>query len=179
MGERIFDLKHPEGLTDVQEQLAGLLFDAKIVAPVTRRTTNLDGTYSFSKVERPTAPIDFAQEGEFALKLHELHPEAPLSPVYINLRNLPENVLSQVGTVLAEMGGETPDLCAGIPKAGIPLARSYSEHSGVIVKDNVFDKEQTETGRKIMAGDIENHRGMTLRIIDDLATQGHTKLESI
>jgi len=156
-----------------------LLFDTKIVAPVTIRIQNSDTSYDFFKIERPTAPIDFAKEGEFVLKLHETHPEAPLSPVYINLRNLPENVLSQVGVVLAEMGGETPDLCAGIPKAGIPLARAYSEHSGVPVKDDVFGKEQTEAGRKIVTGDTENHQGMTLRIVDDLATKGETKVEAI
>lgn len=177
--ERVVNLGHPEGLSDAQEGLAGLLFDTKIVAPVTRRAVNPDGTYSFNKVERPTAPIDFAQDGEFALKLHETTPEAPLSPVYINLRNLPEEVLDQVGVVLAEMGGETPDLCAGIPKAGVPLARVYSNHSGVPVRDDVFNKEQTDAGRKITTGDTEDHQGMKLRIVDDLATQGHTKLEAI
>ncbi|MEK7526715.1 MAG: hypothetical protein AAB546_04525, partial [Patescibacteria group bacterium] len=60
-----------------------------------------------------------------------------------------------------------------------PLARSYSEHSGIPVKDDVFGKEQTNTGRKITLGDSDNHQGETLRIIDDLATQGHTKFESI
>ncbi len=177
--ERVIGQEHPEGLTTNQEALADLLFDTKIVAPVTRRGFDSDGNYQFYKAERPTAPIDFAQEGEFALKMYETDPGAPLSPVYINLRNLPENVLSQVGVVLAEMGGEIPDLCAGIPKAGVPLARAYSEHSAVPVKDDVFEKEQTEAGRKIVTGDIENHQGMTLRIVDDLATKGETKVEAI
>lgn len=60
-----------EGFTVQQEQLAGLLFDTKTNAPVNRRKTLPDGNFEFDKIERPTSPIDFAQEGEFVLKLHE------------------------------------------------------------------------------------------------------------
>ena len=171
--------EHPEGLSVAVEKLAGLLFDTRTVAPVTRRKTGEDGTHTFEKIERPTAPVDFAQEGEFALKLHETDPNAPLSPVYINLRNLPIEVLDQVGIVLAELGGDKPDLCAGIPNAGVPLARAYSKHSGVPVEDDVFNKEQTATGRKITTGDSDDHKGTTLRIVDDLATRGETKVEAL
>ncbi len=179
MVERTFDSEHPEGLTTNQEVLAGLLFDTKIVAPVTRRTRNSDNTYVFSKIERPTAPIDFAQEGEFVLKMHENYPASPLSPVYINLRNLPESVLSQVGVVLAELGGQKPDFCSGIPKAGIPLAQAYSAYSGVSLRDGIFAKEETSARRKIVRGSNENYFGKNLRIVDDLATKGETKVEAI
>lgn len=84
---------HPEGLTPAQEHLADLLFTTKTVAPVRRRTANPDGTYSFEKVSRPTSPVDFAQPGEFALKIHETRPDAPLSPIYVNLREMPEELV--------------------------------------------------------------------------------------
>lgn len=137
-----------------------------------------DGSYRFHKVERPTGPIDVAQEGEFALKLHEAHPEAPLSPVYINLRNLPKEVLDQVGVVMAEIDMDrTPDVCAGIPNAGVPLAEEYAVHSGIPVVD-VFGKVQEQQGRRITAA-AHSGNGQRLRIVDDLATQGETKLESV
>ncbi len=169
---------HPEGLTPNQEILANMLFDTKQVAPVTRRVGE-PGNYRFEKIERPTSPIDFAQENEFALKLHEKKPDAPLSPVYINLRNLPENVLDQVGLVMSELTMDTPaDFCAGIPKAGVPLAEAYARRTGIPSID-VFEKEETQEGRRIVSGNQQNLTGASLRLIDDLATGGDTKLEAI
>lgn len=171
------DSRGPE-LTAAQKELAGFLFDTKTNAPVGRRRTLPHGDFEFYKIERPTSPIDFAQEDEFALKLHETKPEAPLSPVYVNLRNLPEHIVDQVGRVMAEIESDvSPDVCAGIPKAGVPLAIAYSKHSGIEAAD-IFEKEQTGEVRRIVAGHIDKQK-KKLRIIDDLATQGHTKLEAI
>lgn len=168
----------PEGLTPVQEQLAAMLFDTEIVAPVTRRIENPGGEFRFEKIQRPMAPIAFAQQGEFALKLHEENPDAALSPVYINLRNLPEAVINQIGVVLAEVEiSGAVDVCAGIPKAGVPLAEAYAGYSGIEIVD-VFVKEETPEGRKIVSGGEEG-KGRRLLIVDDLATRGHTKLEAI
>lgn len=171
--------KHPEGLTFSQEILAYLLFETKQIAPVRRRITT-DGGYKFETIERLTSPIDFPQdEGEFALKMHEKQTDAPLSPIYINLRNLPENVLNQVGVVMAEIGTDgLVDFCAGIPKAGVPLAKAYSRHSGIPVVD-IFEKEETEEGRKIVGGVGAGTTGINVRLIDDLATGGDTKFEAI
>jgi|SRR3989344_4123138 len=168
---------HPERLTPNQEILADMLFETKQMAPVTRRMGE-SGNYKFEKVERLTSPIDFARENEFALKLHENQPDAPLSPVYINLRNLPGEVAGQVGFVMAELTMDTPaDFCAGIPKAGIPLAEAYSRHSGIPIA-NAFAKEETGERRRIVSGG-EELTGANLRLIDDLATGGETKLEAI
>lgn len=173
-----FYLKHPEGLTEAQEKLASLMFDTKTVAPVKRRIELPDGGYKFEQVERPTAPLDFAQPGEFALKLHETQPDAPLSPVYINLRKLPQEIIDQIGVVMAEVKtSEVPNVCTGIPKAGVPLAQSYSEKSGIPYVD-VFEKEETEQGRRIVAGEGEGEK-RKLRIVDDMVTEGHTKLEAV
>ena len=173
-----FHIKHPEGLTESQEKLADLIFDTRTVAPVKRRITLSDGSFKFEQIERPTAPIDFAQEGEFALKLHEKKPDAALSPVYINLRNLPSEIIEQIGVVMAEIKtSQILEVCTGIPKAGVALAKSYSEHSGVPYID-IFEKEETEQGRKIIAGQGEREK-KKLRIVDDMVTEGHTKLEAI
>jgi uridine monophosphate synthetase len=173
--------QHPEGLTEAKERLADLLISTWIEAKVRRREQLPDGRFEFFEVVRPTSPIDFAGEGEFALKLHEKQPVAPLSPIYINLRNLPENVLEQVGKVLAEIpGGERPDFCAGIPKAGIPIANAYSRFTALPALTDIFEKEQTATGRRIVVGEeADTGKGRTLRLIDDLVTQADTKLEAI
>lgn len=172
--------KSPEGLTVNQEILADMLFETKQIVPVTRRIALDGGGYEFQKIERPTSPIDFAQEGEFALKMHEDQPDAPLSPVYVNFRNLPERVLDRVGLVLSEIPTDEPaDFCAGIPKAGLPLAEAYSRHSGIPVID-IFGKEEKTGGRrKIVAGEGIDTTGTNVRLIDDLATGGETKLEAI
>lgn len=169
---------HPEGLTQVQERLAHLLFDTKTQAKVRRRVVLPDGQYQFNEIVRPTSPIDFAQSGEFALKLHERLPHAPLSPIYINLRNLPEEVLDGVGQSMAEIPStKTPDFCTGIPNAGTPLAQAYSRHSGLEYVD-IFGKEETSEGRRITAG-TKDYKGGEVRLIDDLVTQADTKLEAI
>jgi orotate phosphoribosyltransferase len=171
---------HPEGLTESQERLADLLFETKIQAKVRRRRQLPDETFEFYEIIRDTSPVGFPQDpGEFVLKLHEQKPEAPLSPIYVNLRNLPEEVLDQIGKVLAEMGdGEIPDFCAGIPIAGVPIAQVYSKFSGIELVD-IFEKEQTDSSRRIVPGLATQERGKRARLIDDLVTKADTKLEAI
>jgi len=170
---------HPEGLTPNQEKLADLLITTKTQAKVRRREQIENGCYKFTEVIRDTSPVDFAQEGEFALKLHEKNPGAPLSPIYINLRNLPENILDQVGRVLVEIPSkQKPDFCTGIPSAGDPIAKAYSKFSGIEVKD-IFLKTQTEAGRRIVSKETKDAKKQKVRIVDDLVTQADTKVEAI
>ncbi len=171
----------PENLTQEQEKLADLLFTSKIDAPVPKRRDLGDGKHELYKEERPTSPIDFAQtDEEYALKSHETNIEAPLSPIYINLRNLPSKILDQIGVVFKEMGeNEEPvDVCAGIPKAGDPLAESYAKTAGVARQD-IFDKEEFSDGtRKIVKKEGVDGKGKKLRIVDDLVTKADTKVEA-
>ncbi len=174
-----------ERLTANQEKLAALLFETNIWAPVGRRRRLPDGSSEVYKVERETHPVDFAQNPEeFAFKHHEWEIAqglslSELSPVAINLRNLPGNVLESVGQVLAEMPLERrPDFCVGIPNAGTALARVYSEKTGIPQLD-LFSKKQTENGRKIEAKEGVETAKATIVIIDDVLTKGHTKLEAI
>lgn len=171
---------HPEGLTPAQETLADMLIETKISAKVKRRKTLLNGKFGFEDVTRPTSPFDFAQEGEFALKLHENHPEAPLSPYYINLRSLPPELNRQIGVVLSEIPTDvTPDCCAGIPDAGTPLITAYADASGVPLVD-IFVKEQTPDGkRRIVIKPGVRGEGKKLRIGDDVITEAGTKVEAI
>jgi len=182
------EIQHPEGMTVEQERLADLLFTTKTEAPMNRKRTFSDGSFDFVKRERLTGPIDFAvsdkvddtTEEEFALKIHESDPNAPLSPIYINLRNLPESVLNQFGVVMAEMDSiaQKPEVSAGIPNAGTPLAEAYSKHSGISVEE-IFNKEESATVRRIVAKGGVTGEGRKLRLIDDLATGGQTKIEAI
>lgn len=182
------EIQHPERMTTEQERLADLLFTTKTEAPMNRKRTHPDGSFDFVKRTRLTSLVDFAVcetvedaiEEEFALKIHESDPNAPLSPIYINLRNLPENVLDQFGVVMAEMDSnvEKPNLIAGIPNAGIPLAEAYSKHSGITVEE-VFDKEETANSRRIVEKEGTTGYGIKLRLVDDLATGGQTKIEAI
>lgn len=171
----------PEGLTYNQEILAGMLFDTSTLAPADRLHFNSDGSHTIYKVEgRNTSPIDFAQDPEeHAFKHHEENPHAPLAPVKVNLRNLPSDVLMRVGIVYSEIPETNcaPDLCAGIPEAGIPLAQAYGIQSGVEVSE-VFKKVQDGEKRKIIPGEIDGGK-RKLRIIDDTATGGGSKFEAI
>lgn len=166
-----------EGLTPNQEILAGMLFDTPTVAKVRRRFVDEVGGFQFTRIERPTFPVDFAQEGEFVLKIHDKTPDAPLSPIFINLRNLPSPLLEQFGTVMKELDqGDRPDFCTGIPEAGTPLGQAYGESTGVPFIEPMTKIEEGATRKLIPRGLIGN--GESIRIIDDIGTGGDTKLEA-
>lgn len=174
---------HPEGMTPTQETLAAMFFDTKTLGKARKRYQNPDGSYRFEEVPREMGIIDFAQdEHEFAITEHiSGNPSAPLSPFFLNIRGLNKRVLGQVGQVFAEMTPyfelhghlPGPDVYAGVPKAGVPLAEAYSRATG-IPSVEVFDKD----GRQIVRKDDRNE-GKTIRLIDDLVTKATTKLEAI
>lgn len=180
MVESVEQQKRPEGLNTNQGMLADLYSSTKVLADTGRRRTLPGGGYELYKAPRLVAILDFAREkGEFTLKKHENNPELPLSPYYVNQRNMPENVLDQIGVVLKEISCEaTPDFCTGIPKAGTDIAKAYSKATGITFVGDIFGKKQTVSGRKIV-GKTEAGEKKKLRIIDDLVTGAETKLEAI
>lgn len=137
--------------------------------------------------------IKFASRpGEFRLKLHETHPDAPLSPIFFNLRT-PDNpkpgpltpeVLRLIGRALAEIvasrvGGF--DHITPIPNAGDPIAYALrdalADGRGLLL----LQKVEAEGKRRIAAVKPGQHyaeRDRTL-LVDDLITQADTKLEAI
>lgn len=167
--------------TPKQIGLLEALWATETEAKVTRRFDNGDGTYRFENVVRRTHPIDFpVHPGEFALKLHEKRPGAPLSEYFVNLRELPGGLLVSVAESIAEVTPVTQiDICAGIPSAGDPIAQEYSKVTG-IPSFQIFGKAETGSGRKIVAApDAPRGDGMRLEILDDLITEADTKFEAI
>lgn len=168
-------------LTKSQKELADMLLNTKIEAKVIRRLQRSNGSYYLEETKRPTSPIDFAQnEGEFALKIHEVKPEAPLSPLYVNLRNLPENVLEKIAEVLAEVDLETPqDYCTGVPKAAVIIAEEFAKTSNIPFLD-VFEKVGLNTDRKIIIKKgLKTKPDTKLLVIDDVVAHGKSKLEAL
>lgn len=166
-------------LTKSQIELANLLLNTKIEAKVIRRRQNKDGSYCLEEGSRETSPIDFAKEpGEFALKIHEVKPDAPLSPIYVNLRNLPEQILEKIAQVLSEIKLETPqDFCTGVPKAALVIAQKFAQVSGIPFMD-VFEKTGQNTDRKIVLKEgIKPKENIRLLVIDDVIAHGKSKLE--
>lgn len=167
-------------LTKSQEELADLLLNTKIKAKVIKRLQREDDSYYLEDTQRPTSPIDFAKEGEFALKIHEVNIEAPLSPIYVNLRNLPDRVLKKIAQVLAEVKLESPqEFCTGVPKAAVVIAQEFAKVSGIPFLD-VFEKIGPDTDRKIVIKDgVSPEVDTKLLVIDDVVAHGKSKLEAL
>jgi orotate phosphoribosyltransferase len=173
MVENIEKQLHPEGLTPALEELADLLITTKTLAEVRRRIILPNGSCKFVKVFRETNLIDFdPHEGEYAFKLHESNPNAPLAPNYINWRNVPEKVLEMIGENLADVKLKTnPSLCTGIPNAGNDLAKYYAKYSGIPYVD-LFAKISTKEGDLIVLKDDKICDLGNLLIVDNVITKG-------
>lgn len=117
----------------------------------------------------------------FRLKLHEKNPEAPLSPVYINLRVLrsfPE-LLHQTVRGFMEMEdalGLAYNLVADVPTAATPIVAVFSH----ITKVPMVTPRETKThGAGGAAIDGVFQPGQVVLLIDDLITKADSKLEAI
>lgn len=144
--------KHPEVLTETQENLCASLF--KI------------GAIAF---------------GNFRYKLHERFPEAPLAPDYINLRMLqryPEVKTSAVNSYLELMENLDFELVAGIPVAATVLASSIADSlkTGMITPRIT---EKTHGSGAKADGFLTGDKGKKVVLIDDLITGADAKFEAI
>lgn len=168
-------------LTKSQQELADLLLNTKIQAKVIKRKQNRDGSYYLEETARLTSPIDFAREpGEFALKIHEVKPDTPLSPIYVNLRNLPYNLLTKIAQILTEVQlDQSQDYCTGIPKAAVIIAKKYSQISHLPFMD-VYEKIGLNTDRNIVIKKgLKVKKDTRLLVIDDVIAHGKSKLEAL
>lgn len=132
--------------------------------------------------------------GEFRLKLHETNPDAPLSPIFFNLRTsdnpkpgkLTPEFVQAAGQHLYELAksrGLEFDLVAGVPRAGDPFAQAFVEAAvagGMTVQLRRYQKEEAGGSRRI--GKLEQFgrdSGKRMLLIDDLITQAGSKVEAI
>lgn len=117
--------------------------------------------------------------GKFKLKLHEIHPEAPLSPFYIDLRIIrshPE-IMKEVVKVYEKLLKDTKfDLLADIPTAVTPIVSVLSYRLRVPMISPRIDQKSYGTGVKV-EGAFEEEQ--TVVLVDDLITKADSKLEAI
>jgi orotate phosphoribosyltransferase len=150
--------EHPEGFTSAQEKLLDRIYEREAV-----------------------------KFGASKLKLHEKHPDAPLSPIYITLRksgaggSLAEEDVKIIGEELYLMIKRKRilfDLVAGIPRAGEPFAEVISRLSGrPLLKLGKKVEVDTRKIDSVVSG--EYRLGQLVLLVDDLITQAETKKEAI
>ena len=117
--------------------------------------------------------------GHFKLKLHEKYPDAPLSPIYIDLRLLrsfPDAMKLAVNVYKELASGLEFDALADIPTAATPITSILSY---IIRKPMIsprMDKKSHGTKQSI---DGAFRNGDKILLIDDLITKADSKLEAI
>jgi uridine monophosphate synthetase len=118
--------------------------------------------------------------GAFRLKLHEQHPDAPLSPIYVNLRVLrsyPDALDAAVAvlTELIDMHGLQFDRYADVPMGATPLVAVLSHLTRVPM---ITPRAPKTHG---LDGSIDGaySPGETVLLLDDLVTHAESKLEAV
>jgi len=118
--------------------------------------------------------------GAFRLKLHEKRPDAPLSPIYVDLRTLrsfPDALDAAVAT-LAELitaRGLSFALYADVPQAATPLVAVLSH----LTRVGMITPREAKTHGASGAINGAYTPGQTALVIDDLVTHAESKLEAI
>ncbi len=118
--------------------------------------------------------------GAFRLKLHETQPDAPLSPMYVDLRVLrsfPDALDATVAALqeLIETDGLAFSRYADVPMAATPMVAVLSH----ITRIPMITPRETKTHGA--GGSINGffHPGETVLVIDDVVTHADSKLEAI
>ena len=120
--------------------------------------------------------------GAFKLKLHQKTPDAPLSPIYLNIRELPGWLYALAGDILHDLlvreGITDFDYVIGIPKAGEPIGQALAKAVG---KPHLrIEKFEAEDGRHISSIILDPFViGKNVILVDDLITKADTKREAI
>lgn len=132
-------------------------------------------TVGLARAFREAGAIQF---GAFRLKLHEERPDAPLSPLYINLRLLrsyPDQMDVAVAAYRALLAGCEYDLLADVPMAATPFVAILSH----LTRIPMITPRQPKSHGAGGAIDGAFRPGQTAVVIDDLVTQADSKLEAI
>ncbi len=117
--------------------------------------------------------------GAFRIKLHETRPDAPLSPIYINLRLLRSYpaVMAYVTALLDKISRPlTFDVMADIPSAATPIVAVLSHLNG---KPMISPRKENKNYGLGVAIDGDYQTGQTALLIDDLVSQADSKFEAL
>lgn len=117
--------------------------------------------------------------GNFRLKLHDKNPDAPLSPIYIDLRLLrsfPDVIDSAVDVYRDLSTGFLFDVYADVPTAATPVVAILSHVTRVPMISPRKDEKKHGTTAPI---DGIFAPGQRVLLIDDLITNAGSKLETI
>jgi uridine monophosphate synthetase len=117
--------------------------------------------------------------GAFRLKLHDTKPDAPLSPIYIDLRILRSfpDVMDLAVDAYAEMAKRLNcDVYADIPTAATPIVAILSHKTRIPMISPRKDEKQHGSIRPI---DGSFYSGAVALLIDDLITLADSKLQAI
>lgn len=123
--------------------------------------------------------IQFDFEKGWRLKLHEKHPDAPLSPFYIDLRILQSRLETKqeaVNALIEQAEGLEYDCIAGIPLTAVVLASSMADRLG---KPQITPRMDQKTHGQIRKIDGLYKKGDVVLVVDDLVTKADSKLEAI
>ncbi len=132
------------------------------------------------------------QFGSFTLKLHETSPDAPKSPVFLNLRDeknpkpgkLNAECYRRAGLAMMRLAATNSlryDLVIGLPNAGTPFAQAFARLLMGQPEDHLFDLKKIEQDgkRRIVTDQIgQKLKGKRCLLIDDLISGADTKLEA-
>src|SRR5215212_10545558 len=115
--------------------------------------------------------------GAFRLKMHEERPDAPLAPLYIDmrvLRSFPDQLDIAVGVYRQVLDGLSFDLMADVPIASSPFVAILTHLTRVPM---VTPREVKGHGT---GATVEGafRPGQTVVVVDDLVTKADSKLEA-
>jgi orotate phosphoribosyltransferase len=133
----------------------------------------------FNRLADALFEVGAVKFGAFKLKLHETQPDAPLSPLYINLRILRSypQVLGYVTRLLDKLTCRLQfDLLADIPTAITPVV---SVLSFTTERPMISPRKEAKGYGLGVAIDGDYQAGQTVLLIDDVMSKGDSKLEAI
>ena len=140
--------------------------------------TNDGAPVDAERLARALVEAGAIQFGAFRLKLHEERPEAPLSPLYINLRLLrshPDQMDVAVAAYRSLLVGLEFDVLADVPMAATPFVAILSH----LTRVPMVTPREPKTHGSGATIDGAFRPGQTAVVIDDLVTKADSKLEAI
>lgn len=137
-----------------------------------------DGSKNLEEYVRGTHPIDFAQlPGEFALDGHKDNIDFPLSPAYINLREMPNWLNVVTGATMSRVAltcKEEPMLVVPIPNAATDFTDAFAKISKLPCRHLLEKIEGPQAEFRLAEGRSEGDDEAVL-LSDDVVTSSSTK----